>query len=328
MSATELPAGEKKPPRASRIGRIADYLSEMFPLAIQVPGGIAAFGALYFTLQALGGAETLLVPWRAWLGAATVVLITLLLRVYDELKDVETDLRLGRAGDPRYRDRAIVTGHIRPDDLEALRWAVTVLLVAINAPLGLPWPGIAFVALFGVTWLSYKWFFWPAIRSNLLLAFLTHNPMTLLVVAYVAALYVHDFGAAGLSGDAVWLALAFWLPMAAWETSRKVRIPDDETDYQTYSKLLGWRVAGALPGVFAAGGALSTIAVAHRAGLSWVLMAIVAAAAGAFIAACIRFLLRPSTASSKLKPYSEIYMIAATVGLMVANLIEYGVTLV
>jgi 4-hydroxybenzoate polyprenyltransferase len=252
------------------------------------------------------------------------VLITLLLRVYDELKDVEVDLRLGRAGDPRYKDRAIVTGHILPEDLIALRWWVTALIIAINLPLGVPYPLLAFTGLFGVTWLSFKWFFWPAVSKNLLLAFATHNPMTLLVFAYVLALYVHDFGTAGLSLDALWLALAFWLPMAAWETSRKVRRPEDETDYQTYSKLLGWKLAGALPAAFAVGAAASMIAVARATGLSPIFMVIVAVTAAVFVAACLRFLLRPSTASSNLKPYSEIYMIVSTVGLMISSLLAYG----
>jgi 4-hydroxybenzoate polyprenyltransferase len=299
-------------------------MGEMFPPAVQVPGGIAAFAALYFTLQALGGADTLELPWRAYAGAATVVLITLLLRVYDELKDVEVDQRLGKAGDPRYQDRAIVTGHILPEDLVALRWWVTALIIAINLPLGVPYPLLAFALLFGVTWLSFKWFFWPAVSKNLLLAFITHNPMTLLVFGYVLALYVHDFGAGGLTLDALWLALAFWLPMAAWETSRKVRRPEDETDYQTYSKLLGWRVAGILPALFGAGAAASMIAVARVAGLSPIFMAIVAVAAAVFVAACLRFLLRPSTAAANLKPYSELYMIVSTVGLMIAGLLEYG----
>ncbi len=308
---------------STRLGRIYGYLSEMFPPAVVIPSGVASFAAMYFALQILGGADALSIPWRAWFGAATVVLVMLLLRVYDELKDVETDLRLGRAGDPRYKHRAIVTGRIREDDLVALRWWVTGALLAINAPLGAV-PLIGFLVLFFVTWLSYHWFFWPAVGNNLLLAFATHNPMTLLLVAYVVALYVQDFGAAGLSGGVVWLALAMWLPMAAWETSRKVRCPEDETEYQTYSKLLGWRVAGLLPAAFGVGGALCLIAVARMTALPGLYAVVVAGSACLLAGACVRFLLRPSSESANLKPFAEGFIFVSTVGLAAALVYTYG----
>ena len=38
-----------------------------------------------------------------------------------------------------------------------------------------------FAAALGILWLSSRWFFWPAIQKNLLLAFATHNPLTLVV---------------------------------------------------------------------------------------------------------------------------------------------------
>jgi hypothetical protein len=37
--------------------------------------------------------------------------------------------------------------------------------------------------------------------------------------------------------------VGLWLPFAAWELSRKIRVPEDETSYRTYSKVLGWKVA-------------------------------------------------------------------------------------
>ena len=43
--------------------------------------------------------------WASVRGIATVALFLLLMRLYDELKDAETDMQLGRAGDPLYRDR-------------------------------------------------------------------------------------------------------------------------------------------------------------------------------------------------------------------------------
>lgn len=310
-------------PRPTRAGRIADYLREMFPLHVQAPAGVITFAALYTALQALGGADHLEVSWRAIPGALTVILLTLLLRVYDELKDVDTDLRLGRAGDPRYVDRPIVTGRITPDDLAALRWAITATLFALNVPLG-ALPLAAFSLLFAVTWLSFHWFFWPAMARNLLLAFATHNPMTLLLVGYVVAIYVQDFGASSLSPYAAQLALGLWLPMAAWEISRKLRAPADETEYPTYSKILGYRAAGALPGALALAGAACLVGVAREAGLSSLYAVAVLVGAGAFALACVRFVRDPRAETAHLRPYAEAFIFVATAGLLAATIAAYA----
>src|SRR5439155_732003 len=67
----------------------------------------------------------------------------------------------------------------------------------------------------------------------------------------------------------LWVLLVLLAPVAsvaAWETARKIRIPEDETDYGTYSKLLGWRLAALLPAGFIAAGVacLAPVAVAAR----------------------------------------------------------------
>src|SRR5262249_55168944 len=143
-----------------------------------------------FALDALDGRAPLRPGWRALAGGASVLLFSLLMRVYDELKDVETDLRLGKAGDPRYKDRAVVTGRGLVEDIVALRWGATALLVAINAAwvvLGRWLPLAAFAGVFALTWLSFRWFFWPRISKNVLLAFVTHNPISLAISGYAVA---------------------------------------------------------------------------------------------------------------------------------------------
>ena len=166
----------------SRLRRTWVYLQAMFPLPVMIPGGLVNAAALYFALEALHGQTPLRITWRLPLAAAGVVLFSLLMRVYDELKDAETDLRLAAAGDPRYADRPLVTGAVEVGDVVALRWVTTGLLVAVNAPLG-PTVWVAGAALFAFMWLSFKWFFWPAISENILLAFVTHNPVSILISA-------------------------------------------------------------------------------------------------------------------------------------------------
>src|SRR5205807_943508 len=94
--------------------------------------------------------------------------------------------------------------------------------------------------------------FCPAISKKLVLAFATHNPLALAVSGYVVAVFVRDFGAAALTGWTGPLMVALWAPVAAWETARKVRVPADETEYETYSKALGWKAAALVPAAFMA----------------------------------------------------------------------------
>jgi 4-hydroxybenzoate polyprenyltransferase len=317
----------KPQPATSRLARIAAYILEMFPPLVSVPAALMNFGAVYFAVQALEGHAPLQLTWRGVAGALTTTLFFLILRVYDELKDVETDLRLGRAGDPRYKDRAIVTGRIQVADLKFLRWIVTGLLFLINLPLGFPMPFLAFIGVFGVTWLSFHWFFWPAVSRSLLLAFATHNPMALAVGAYAAAVAVRDFGSIDNKGSLFVLLVGIWTSIAAWEVSRKVRAQADETAYMTYSKVLGWRQAGLAPLLFVLISAACFTWVAVALGLPWIYRAIVLVATTIVAGACIRFELRPNSVSANLRPYAEMFGLVAVGGFLASLLLHFSFTL-
>src|SRR5947209_3882721 len=94
----------------------------MFPPWVMLPMAAIHFLAIELAAQALAGKEPLVVSWRSLAGTLGVVFFSLALRVQDELKDQETDLRLARAGDPRYAQRPIVTGRVLAKDLVLLRW--------------------------------------------------------------------------------------------------------------------------------------------------------------------------------------------------------------
>jgi 4-hydroxybenzoate polyprenyltransferase len=303
-------------PRASRPGRIAFYLTTMFPPAVMLPYGAANFLAIYFGLAALAGERPVVLDARAVAGAATFVLFMLLMRVYDELKDVASDRRLAAAGDPRYMSRPIVTGHVQETDLVVLRWVVTALLCGINAPFLASAQGIGFFGMLGLTWLSFRWFFWPRIAKSLLLAFVTHNPISLALGGYVVSVFVGAHGAGALTGWTLPLLVAYWMPIAAWETSRKIRMPEDETDYETYSKVFGKR-APLVPSAFVTASAALLVAVAPHVGLGCVVQGAIAAAALVTVAACLRFYVAPNRVRAKLQPLAELYGLVANLTLAV-----------
>ncbi len=319
---THVPSGVR-PPRRAR--RIAIYLAEMFPPQVMVTFCASHFLAIWLALQVLGGIAPARVTWASVRGIATVTLFLLLMRLYDELKDVETDIRLGRAGDPLYRDRAIVTGAVRIEDITLLRWVVTALLVAVNLRAGFSWATLAFVILFVAGWFSFRWFFWPRMSEYLLVAFITHNPISLLLQAYIVGLFADTFGADRLHASVVPLLGGLWLPIAAWELSRKIRVPEDETSYRTYSRVLGWKVASILPAVFVAGSAVLLLLVSRAARLGVVFPVVIVLGAALVVYRCLLFRLAPSRSRAQLKPWAVLYAALANVALAVAAATANGV---
>ena len=302
-----------------QVARLVLYLGQMFPLQQMVPYAAFHFFAIWLPLQALAGFPSVRITWTAMRGVTTVLLFLLLMRLYDELKDAATDLALGRSGDPLYRDRVLVTGAVRIEDITLLRWVVTAAVVVLNVGPGVTSATLAFGVLFGVSWLSFHWFFWPAVSRHLLLAFVTHNPISLLLDAYVVALFADTFGADRVDGRAVLLLFGLWLPMAAWETSRKVRAPEDETSYSTYSRVLGWKTAALLPAVFSIGSASALVIVGRQAGLGPTFSVVIAAACAVVIWRCALFRAAPSRRHADLKPWAMLYATVANVGLVVAR---------
>jgi len=308
---------------SSRTLRIWRYLLVMFPPHFMVLSGVAKFYAVYFSLQALAGDDSVHITRSSMVGALSIVLFSLLMRIYDEMKDAEADIRLGRAGDPRYKDRPIVTGAVTLEDLVVLRWLTTGLLIIINVLLG-GWSLIGFVVLFLVTWLSFKWFFWPLISRHLLLAFLTHNPISLFFGGYIVAVYAGDYGINSVDVWALALMLVFWAPLGAWETSRKIRAPGDETDYQTYSKVFGWKLAPFVPIAFIILATTSAILLSNQMGLSWIFPAVVSVASLVPVYRCIAFRVSPSQETANIQPFVELYAVVMDLGLLAAVLVSRG----
>jgi len=266
------------------------------------------------------------VGWRAIAGAIAYPLLLLQMRVYDELKDLETDQRMALAGDPRYLGRPIVTGRVRAADLVALRWVVTGALLAINAGLGMPWPLAMFVVVFVTMWASFHWFFWPPMRDRLLVSFATHNPIGLLVYGYFTAIYAREHRAGAIDlREAILLALGYWLTIAVWEIARKIRIPEDETAYATYSKILGYRAAGA---VVIAGTLLSVTSLSiagARAGLGPAYTPCVCATALPLVVRAAHFIAAPTSARANLRGFAEVYAGLVTLVSLLIVVARHGI---
>lgn len=306
-------------------------LSEQFPPIPMILVGLLTYCALDWSLQGLvGGEGPLVLTWRVIPGGLSVTLLAFILRVYDELKDADSDRRLAAAGDARYMDRPIVTGAITEGDLEATRWLTSAVLLLCALSLGLK-AFLVFLGVYFVFWLSYKWYFWPKIQQSLFLALLTHNPLTLVVEVYVVSMFWVGSPIPGPVWALGLLLLGLWLPLTAWETSRKIRLPELETDYETYSKIFGLRGAACVPAVLVLISCGCLIGFAQAAQLPGsggpVLYGFLGLGALVAVGGALRLLFRPTEAATKLRPFMEAYSFATQAGLCVAWGVARGVSL-
>jgi hypothetical protein len=239
------------------------------------------------------------------LGGGSVFAIMLVLRLMDELKDLDVDRRL-------FASRPVPSGRVLESDVRTSLFAVAGLFLCAHVGSGASfWTALG---LLGFTVLMFRWFFVPDLmRPRLLLTLATHNPVVPLLLLHLAGLAaaargrgLHDLDARRLLP----LVAVYWLPLFAWEVARKIRAPLEEDDYVTYSRLLGRPGAVLLAGGaqtlslglgfwlgrqngFAAGGTAC-------AGIGWAIAQ----------AAHVRFLLRPDPVTSRLRPFAELFVVA------------------
>lgn len=312
-----------------RGARLRAFFRARWPLVPNLAGAAALVVSVSFVAQAATHAGTLVLGVRELCAFMVAAGTSLLMRAYDELKDVDTDLKLAASGDATFAARPIATGEIERGDLVLVkRLALSAFaLGASGAALSSSFPGwtaAGCLAIFLAVWLSSRWFFWPRIQRDLVLAFATHNPIAGVVGAALVAAVARAAVEPLVLGA---LVASSWFPISAWEVARKVRAPSDETSYETYSKRLGvgGAVALLLCCVVLALAALVTLAVATAAASAYLWVA--SAAAGALMVGALRFALRPSAASARLRPYAELFALVATVGLPLALGLAHGVRL-
>lgn len=277
--------------------RLAIYIKEMFPLQVYVPYTLVSFFGLYFISQVSQGADTLIIARSSLIGVFTVFGVMLLMRIFDEFKDIETDKRL-------FPGRPCARGAVKYSDIRFLGWVFFIVMLLLN--IFMTDTILFFIAMMIFAFLTFKWFFKKELISNsLVLALITHQPLTLFVNAYIVATAFHLTGSGSFNGTVIAGILAFFFPITAWETSRKIRAAGKETDYTTYSKLFGPVRASLLPFT----SILITTALSAYIGFSlqfslWFFIVITILFVQ-FAYFYLRFMIFPTEANLKVRPVAE-----------------------
>ncbi|MBM3268122.1 MAG: UbiA family prenyltransferase [Candidatus Sericytochromatia bacterium] len=305
---------------SSRGARLWGYVVEMYPLHVNVPYSFVLFFGYYLLLQAIYGMAPLRFTRESLLGALTLACFTLLLRVFDEFKDYEHDVKL-------FPHRPLPSGRVTKADLTVLGWTLAAVMTALNALLGgKALAGYALLMAFAL--LMLKFFFLPDLhRRSLLLTLCTHNPVAVFTHLYVLGVF---FQAHGIPLDrpvpaGAWLGiLMFWGLIFAWETARKIRSPEEEDDYVTYSRLLGTKRAPLVPAFALTMSFGLAVWFAWTLALSPILPVVLVLAWTYAMTAFSRFVAHPAPTTSKLRPYVETASLVLYAALLVALPVRFG----
>lgn len=209
------------------VKRLAIYLKEMFPISSFIGSIIAAVAVEMVYLRMFDSYfetyDQIVLP------AIVVTCVSLLIRIMDEFKDYEDDLK-------NFPERPLPSGRVFKKDLLFLGTFV-VILIAVLSMTSMKLFFWSLVVLF-YTYLMLKWFFVEArMRKSLPLAFISHHPIVLFNFTYLLIACSQINPEITLS-KAIYI-LPVCLIFTNWEIMRKIRAPEQETAYTTYSKIFG-----------------------------------------------------------------------------------------
>lgn len=217
------------------IKRISIYFKQMFPLLPRLFLGFLLFFEIYFLIILTNQRTSFTIGIQEVVGAVTIFLFFMFLRIADDLKDKETDAKL-------FPERALPSGRVKEKDL--IITLIIILLLVVTLNLIFMNNLLYFAVLMGYGALMSVWFFKKAkIQNSLPLALVTHNPVQLIINLYIITYTCIKYDIPIFSlNNAVVIFTLYW-PGLVWEISRKIRAPKDETEYTTYSKLFGYKKA-------------------------------------------------------------------------------------
>jgi 4-hydroxybenzoate polyprenyltransferase len=300
------------------IKRLWIYISEMIPVIPTILFSIMWTGGLLLIANALLTPVGSVGVTHEWVGAAITVLLWLLfLRATDEFKDFEIDSRL-------FKDRPLPSGRVKRSDL----YFLIALLVSGMWGINLFWLSspLAFSVLFLYGLLMFKFFFFKrAIQKSLVLALITHNPNVLIVNFFILTIAAQATQAPLFTENHWFLAVWFWIPAITWELSRKIRAPEDEDAYETYSQVFGTKLSAGVPLLFYAIHFVMLLIMFKEGWVSFYLIVGQSLLLVAAIWGSLKFILRPSSKTSWLRPYAEAYMILAYLGVAIDIICKRGI---
>lgn len=211
--------------------RLVIYFKEMYPPLSRFFVSMLIFLQVYFLLLLNHGVNDFQIGHEEIIGVTTIFVFLLLLRIADDFKDFKTD-------HVNFPNRALPSGKVFKKDLVVVIVLAILLVFILNLFYmhNIGW--FLFLFIYGA--LMSVWFFQRhKIQPQLILALITHNPVQFVLNFYVISFVVHKYNLPFWSWQSILVAFTMYFPVLFWEVSRKIRAPEQETQYNTYSKVMG-----------------------------------------------------------------------------------------
>lgn len=295
--------------------RMRIYFSEMFPPVSRLISAGLVYISFTTLLCEIHHAKFNFFSQFTLLGIWNIFALLLILRLMDELKDKEIDLRL-------FKERPLPSGKVKEPDIVLSLVTMIVLFLGANFwPKSLFWAALIILAY---SLLMFKYFFIPHIlRKYLLLNLATHNPVVALILLLVTNQFRTQYSLSLIAlkwTQIILLITMYWAMFFAWEIGRKIRSKEEENEYVTYSQVLGRN--GAMLVTWGAQTVAFIIGLYFFQAFSFsaVFIAIIAAGYAVTVWAHLRFLLNPTPTTSKLKPFVERYITSV----LIAGIVNYA----
>jgi 4-hydroxybenzoate polyprenyltransferase len=296
--------------------RLGIYIKEMFPLNVYVPFAFLNHYILFFTLQIFLGYEKAVLSFYSLNGVITIIGFMLIMRILDELKDEEVDSKL-------FASRPYPRGAVKKMDLLYLLLFTFLLVVMVNSFRSYTLPFFLICIFYGL--LTFKWFFVPErMKKDLLLALVSHQPITYLINIYVVSTAMVQTNVFTWNKEMLLLAFLFFIPVLGWEISRKIKSPHQENEYITYSKTLGFKTSVWLCLVIHLIFSLGVIYLGYVLELSIWNTCLQGAIILCILFIHLRFLYHPKMKHNKLKKTSEIHGALVTLIYIVFFIAQLG----
>lgn len=215
--------------------RLNIYFKEMYPIIPRMMLGFMVFLEIYFIVLLNSGVTDFQLGIQELVCGFTVFSFLCWLRIADDFKDYEQDRHL-------FPHRPLPSGRVTKKDLTIF----VSILIAITLVLNLVFMNNFLFCLFLYTYGSLMaiWFFQKhKIQKSLPLALVTHNPVQMIMNIYIISFTVIKYSIRPFTLTNILAAFTLYFPALIWEVTRKIRAPQDETEYVTYSKLFGYQKA-------------------------------------------------------------------------------------
>lgn len=217
------------------VKRLNIYFKEMYPIIPRLLLGGIVFFEIYFIILLNNGVTDFHITLAEFIGGFTVFSFLCWLRIADDFKDYELDCRL-------FKERPLPSGRVKKKDLAIFVSILIGITILLNVCFMNNIPFFVFLYVYGT--LMSLWFFHKKkIQKSLPLALVTHNPVQMIMNIYIISFTCIKYGLRPFTLTTVLAAFTLYFPALIWEISRKIKAPDDETEYVTYSKLFGYKKA-------------------------------------------------------------------------------------